>query len=340
MTSSTSSSSSSKNRRVLWSQTWAVALLLVVVVAGAWEIVLRNAGLGPGYADNRALWSDTRHRLNDEGSDAVALLGASRQQRAIDVEAMTNELGRPVYQLAVEGTSSLPSLENLAADPRFCGTVIYSIAPAFSYNRRLSKLDGGNQAKWVRFYHNQSFVERTEQRLRLLAQGSLASRSPGAALPRVWASVYSGNGLPAPDHKETFRDRSVHVDYALQTGRKDRQGIIELYLENTEPYFDAEFQTIIDYFAVLVNILREKGVDVFFVRLPSDEQVLALEKHLFPEARFWARLEQQVDATFVHFEDHPELLGYLSDDGSHIDSTRNTEFTQALVAVLKEKGLR
>lgn len=340
MTSSTSSSSRSNNKRVPWPRTWLVALLLVAIVAGAWEFALRDAGLGPRYVDNRALWADTRHRLNDEGPDAIALLGASRQQRAIDVQAMADALDRPVYQLAVEGTSSLPTLENLAADPRFRGTVIYSIAPAFSYNRKLSKLDGGNQAKWVRYYRKQSFVERAEQRLRLLVQGALASRSPDAALPLASASIFSGKGLPAPDHKETFRDRSVHVDYGLQTGRKDRQGIIDLYLQNTEAYSDADFQTIIDYFAALVDILRKKGVDVFVIRLPSDEQVLELEKQLFPETRFWAAMEQQIDATFMHFEDHPELLGYLSGDGSHIDSERNTEFTNALVGALKANGLR
>ena len=132
----------------------------------------------------------------------------------------------------------------------------------------------------------------------------------------------------------------MHADYELQTGRKDRQGIIDMYAANTEPYSDAEFQTVVDYFVALVNILRQKGVDVFVVRLPSDEQVLDLEKQMFPEARFWSAMEQQIDATFVHFEDYPELLGYLSADGSHIDSGRNTEFTQALVNVLQANGLR
>ncbi len=33
---------------------------------------------------------------------------------------------------SVEGTSALALLENLAVDPRFRGTVIYSVAPAFT----------------------------------------------------------------------------------------------------------------------------------------------------------------------------------------------------------------
>jgi len=339
VTSSTSSSSRRNKKRVPWTRTWLVGLTLVVVVAGTWEVVLRHAGLGPRYVDNRALWADTRHRLNEYGATAVALLGASRQQRAIDVKTMTTMLDRPVFQLAVEGTSALPTLENLAVDPRFRGTVIYSIAPAFSYNRLLSKTDAGNQSKWIRYYQDQSWVERAEQRLRLLLQGLLAMRSPDAALPRVAASVFSGEGLPEPDFKQTYRDRSINVDYARQTGRKDRQGIIDLYMQNTEPYSATEFQAVIDYFATLVDLLRQKGVDVYIVRLPSDKQVLQLENKLFPDTVFWDAMEQQIDATFVHFQDYPELQGYLSGDGSHIESGNSTAFTRALIDVLQRNGL-
>lgn len=322
-----------------WFRIWVFALLAVVVIAGTWEHALRNAGLGPEYIDNRALWTDTRHRLTSEGADGVALLGASRHQRAIDVATMSNVLGRPVYQLSVEGTSALPTLENLAADPRFRGTVIYSVAPAFSFNRRLSKLDGGNQSKWVRFYFDQSRVQRAEQRLRLLLQGVLAMRSPDAALSRVIESVRESGRLPGPDHKTVYGDRSVHIDYAAQPGRPDRAGIVDLYLQNTEPYSEAEFQTVVNYFATLVRLLRQKGCDVFVVRLPSDKQVLELEQRMFPEAMFWGAMERQTDATFVHFEDYPELNGYLSEDGSHIDSDRNSEFTDALSRVLQARGL-
>ena len=334
------SSSTSSSKRVPWTQIWIVALLTVVAVGGAWEYTLREARLGPEYIDNRTLWADTRHRLNREGADAIALLGASRHQRAIDINMMASTLDRPVYQLSVEGTSALPTLENLAADPRFRGTIIYSIAPAFSFNRRLSKLEGGDQSKWIRFYADQSWVQRAEQRLRLLFQGALASRSPDAAIPRVMASVRETGGMPAPDFKVVFGDRSVHANYEVLAGRGDRAGIVDLYLKNSEPYNEAEFQTVVDYFATLVRLLRQKGCQVFVLRLPSDRQVVELEQRLFPKPAFWGTLERQVDASFVHFEDYPELAGYLSEDGSHIDSERRDEFTKQLLQVLRSNGLR
>jgi len=86
------------------------ALGLVVVATGAWEFMLRDAGLGPEYADNRALWLSARQRLSQLDESAIALVGASRMQRAIDVDTLSLELDRAVVQLAVEGTSAIPML--------------------------------------------------------------------------------------------------------------------------------------------------------------------------------------------------------------------------------------
>jgi hypothetical protein len=319
---------------------WATVIVLVGVVFGGWEMAMRSADLGPEYIDNRALWSQTRNRLNANGQNAIALLGASRMQRAIDVDAMSKAFGRPVYQLAVEGTSALPLLENLAADPRFRGTVIYSIAPAFSFNRQLSKLDGGNQAKWLRYYLDQSRVRRAEQDLRLSLQGMLASRSPDASIGRVMAGLFGQGRLPEPDFKRVYADRSIDIDYSIMPGRTDRAGIVDLYKENTEPYSDDEYQTVIDYFAALTSILKQKGVDVYVVRLPSEQEVLTIERQMFPKRRFWDTLERQVDARFVHFRDYREMEGYLSQDGSHIDSNRKTAFTEVLANVLKKNSLQ
>ena len=127
-----SSTSNSDASRLNLRKSWLLALALVVVATGAWEFMLRDAGLDPAYADNRALWLSARHRLSQLDESAIALVGASRMQRAIDVDTLSHELDRAVVQLAVEGTSAIPMLENLAADPRFRGTVIYSVAPAFA----------------------------------------------------------------------------------------------------------------------------------------------------------------------------------------------------------------
>lgn len=321
--------------RVKWLPAWALALLLLLVVVGSWEALIRNAALGPEFIDNRTLWVSERHRLNSYGGDAIAVLGASRVQRAIHPETLALELGGPVVQLAVEGTSAIPLLEDLAVDPRFRGTVLFSVAPAFSFNRRLSKLDAGNQAAWVAYYRSQSRSRRAEYELRLATQGLFAFRSPDASVTRVLPNVLSRGEMPEPNFKTTFADRSVSIDYSKFLTPETPQRMVDLYLENTEAYEADEFANLINYVSAIVTILNVKNCRVIFLRLPSGDIVRDLERGMFPSERFWGYMQQNINAEFIHFENHPELSGFLSVDGSHVASEKSVAFTKALANVIR-----
>ncbi len=54
---------------------------------------------------------------------------------------------------------------------------------------------------------------------------------------------------------------------------------------------------------------------------------------------FWDIMEQRLDATFIHADDYPEMAGFMSQDGSHIDSQHIVEFTNVLAGVLQMNGL-
>jgi len=335
----TSSTSSSDSVPPPWRKVWALALVLTMVVVGGWEWLMRDAGLGPEYADNRSLWTSTRHRLNQHGDDAIALLGASRLQYAVDVETMSEAFDRPVIQLAVEGTSALALLENLAVDPRFHGTVIYSVAPAFTLNSALPRIVAGKQREWVQHYLNQSRSRRMEQALRLYLQGKLAFRSPDAKLTRVIPAIAETGKLPDRDQKTTFASRVLHKDYSKVSAEVDELGMVQFYLENTVPYSQPEFDVVLNYMDTLVRMLRAKGVDIFVLQLPSSAEVYMLESVFFPRERFWAAMEQRLDATFIHADDYPEMAAFMSEDGSHIDSKYIVEFTKVLAGVLRDNSI-
>jgi hypothetical protein len=322
--------------RVQWWPAWALALTLLLLAVGSWEALIRSAALGPEFADNRALWVSTRHKLNSYGADAIAVLGASRVQRAIHPETLAQELGGQVAQLAVEGTSAIPLLEDLAVDPRFRGTVIFSVAPAFSFNRRLSKLDAGDQAGWVAHYRSQSRSRRMEHNLRLTIQGLFAFRSPDAAVTRVLPDLLLRGRLPDSDFKTTFADRSVSIDYSKFKRTANPQRIVDMYLENTAAYEADEFADLINYVSAIVTILKVKNCRVIFLRLPSGDIVRDLEREMFPNERFWGYMQDKLDAEFIHYEDYPALKGYLSVDGSHIASENSAAFTRALANVIQQ----
>ena len=335
----TSSTSNSDPVEPKWGQVWALTFLVVATIVGAWELIVRDADLGPRYVDNKVLWADTRHRLNEEGDDAIVLIGASRMLRGVNVETMQSEFDRPVYQLSVEGTSSLPLLQNLGADPRIRGSVVVSIAPAFTFNRLLNQGDMGIQSIYLDYYDSQSYARRLEQRLRMWAQGKFAFRSPDSKLAIVIPELLTTGSLPAPNWQRMFRDRSVHMDYAASPIKQTDTGIAARYLENNLPYTDDEFRQVVNYIETIVQQLNAKGVDVYFVRLPSAGAVNQVEGAYFPRERYWDVLKNSVDATFIHFEEYPELHGYLSEDGSHVDSKDSAAFTKALSDVLQRNNL-
>lgn len=336
MTSSISSSDTERNK---WRKVWLLAAGVTLLAVGAWEITLRGAGLGPEYTDNRALWLSARHRLSRPDPNAIVFLGASRIQRAVDPAVLSALLGRQVVQLAVEGSSGLPVLENLAADPRFSGTVVFSVAPAFSFNRRLSKLDEGDQAEWVRAYLRQSRSRRIEQELRLDLQGLFSFRSADAVLSRTLPVWLETGSLPGPDYKTIYRNRFVTIDQSKFEGRVSQQGIVDTYTQNSEAYEPRGFSELLRYFGAVVDVLNAKGARVFVVRLPSEGSVLEFERENFPKSRFWDLMQSEIDARFIHFMDYPALDGYLSADGSHVAAERAAEFTDRLATVLVANGL-
>jgi len=322
-----------------WLRAWLLAASLVIVVVAVWEGTLRTAGFATEYADNRALWLSARHRLSQPDPSVIAILGASRVQRAIDVDVLSEQLGRPVVQLAVEGSSGLPVLENLAADPRFRGTVIISIAPAFSFNRRLSKLDAGNQAACVRDYMQQSRSRRMEQEMRLGVQGLFAFRSADAAVSRTIPAFLASGRMPAADFKSTERSRFVHIDPNRYEVEVNQDTVVSLYRRNTEAYEPQGFSDVLQYFGTLVQMLNARGCRVFVLRLPSEGAVLDYERQIFPQDRFWNPMQRYINARFIHFDDYPGLIGYMSADGSHVESALAGDFTRQLALVLDANGI-
>lgn len=330
MTSSTSSSKSPP-----WGFVWALALGVTLLGVGTWEVLLRGAELGPEYHDNRSLWAHNRHQLNALDENVVVILGASRAQRGIDVETLSAELGRPVIQLAVEGTSALALLENLAVDPRFRGTILYSIAPPFTFNRLQPRVDNGRQREWLEYYQGQQRSEAIEQSLRLWFQGRLAFLSGDARPSRVVPALFADGAFPEIDQKTTLANRVVLMDYAKMPIEADEVGMMQLYLEHSVPYERDEWLATLNYIHVLVEQLRSRGSDVVFLRLPSGEQVSTLEALMYPRERYWADMENNLNARFVHSDDYPSMQGFVSVDGSHIESAKMVEFTEILAEVLR-----
>jgi hypothetical protein len=104
------------------------AVLGMLLVAG-WELYWRSTGVTPGYYNSNSEWAQQRRRIDEGEGGKTVLLGASRVLFDVQLPVWEKATGERPIQLAIEGTSPLPMLEDLAADPHFTGRALVGVAP-------------------------------------------------------------------------------------------------------------------------------------------------------------------------------------------------------------------
>jgi hypothetical protein len=127
-----------------WGAILLSALLITVSLTGGWEWYWRDFGAVPGYRDDDALWARQRRRIDDGEGNATVLVGSSRTFFDIQLPTWERVSGHRPIQLAVNGTSPLFAMEDLAADPHFTGRLLVGIAPdlffpGFQYHSGLTR---------------------------------------------------------------------------------------------------------------------------------------------------------------------------------------------------------
>ena len=112
-----------------WPSMLLSALLLTVLLTSAWEWHWRAFGAVPGFRDDDALWARQRRRIDAGEGNATVLIGASRTFFDLQLPVWERLSGRRPIQLALDGTSPLFALEDLADDPSFTGRLVVGVAP-------------------------------------------------------------------------------------------------------------------------------------------------------------------------------------------------------------------
>ena len=92
------------------------------------ELRLRSQGLKVDYDDNPALWADKRRKaINLPADKATVFIGSSRIKYDLDINTWRKLTGDEPVQLAMEGNSPLPIMDDLAADEKFKGKLVVDV---------------------------------------------------------------------------------------------------------------------------------------------------------------------------------------------------------------------
>ena len=133
-----------------WLVVWASVTVLLLSCVLFFELDLRYQGWSPSVSDSAELWSFYRKRASELGDKAIILVGKSRIQVGADLDEIRRMTHLEPVQLAIDGTTPVPVMEDLADDPRITGTIILD----FSEDDIQREYTKNKATEWVSYYEN------------------------------------------------------------------------------------------------------------------------------------------------------------------------------------------
>jgi hypothetical protein len=326
-----------------------LALVVFAIVLAAWEWHWRSFGAAPGYRNSNGQWAEQRRRIDAGEGHATVLLGASRVLFDIDLDTWERVAGERPIQLAIEGTTPLPMLEDLADDPDFTGRLLVGVAPdvffsGFAYrgevldhyrrqtpSQRIGDvLSMALLEPWIAFYGDEDFALFTVLR-----------RQAWPIRPGV------SNFIRVRKLSVSARDRNTRMWHKLETDAEYRGLARQIWAQyfdipmpgmDTPELIEAAGDREIERTVAALARLRARGVPVLFVRPPSNDEYLAVEQRDFPRQKTWDRLLEKTAAPGIHFEDHPELQGLELPEWSHLSAADARRYTESLLRIIERDG--
>jgi hypothetical protein len=335
-----------------WGRILLGALAVFVLLMIAWESHWRVFGATPGHRNSDGAWADQRRRINAGEGGSTVLIGSSRMLFDVQLPEWERVTGERPIQLALEGTSPLPVLEDLAADPEFTGRLLIDATPMSMFlgmsNRRESV---------VPYYHDQSPSQRSGHWLsRRLLEPWFAFYDPDFALPVVVRRQAWPHRPGLPQRMLVRKlsvqeiDRNTHLWRKIEDDPAYRAHVRRIWrmqlalppgpIIDTDAKRNALREQVIARVVAAVDKLRARGVRVVFVRPPSSGPWASQERRLTPRAASWDALLRRTGAPGIHFEDYPQLQGYALPEWSHLSAADAKRFTTALVPMVEREFAR
>jgi len=329
-----------------WSGIAFGALALALCLLGLWEWHWRAFGVQPGYRNSDGAWAEQRRRINSGEGNALVLIGSSRVLFDVQLPVWSSTQGEQPIQLALEGTSAVPILEDLAADPDFRGRLLIGVTPGLFFTGFAARQDaiahhhkqGPSQRSghwlsknllepWLAFYDPDfalaAVVKRwpwpARQGVQVRGEVRKLSVQGAARNTRMWDKVVND-----PAYREIIRNgwrqRLMRAPPTMDTPEKAALVI------------KAQIQRAV----LAVARLRARGVAMVFLRAPSIDELHAAEEAGLPRSKTWDELLKRSGVPGIHFADYPALQGFDQPEWSHLSGPAADEFTARLAPLVNE----
>jgi hypothetical protein len=326
-----------------------VAMLTAVIVftlaMTGWELYWRAYGSVPGYRNSEGLWAIQRRRINQGEGRSTVLIGSSRTLSNIQLQVWERLDGKRPIQLALEGTSPLRALEQLADDPEFQGRLIMGISPGLFFT--------GFQFRGevYDYYPRETPSQRWGQRLSMallepyfayydpdFALFTVAKRQPWPQRQGVESKLEVRKLFVSEADRNMRMWRKVEEDVAYQDLAK------RIWAQNFKPPTEKQraegpkmIAEQIDRAVAAITKLKARGVEVILVLHPVDGEFRKFELSAMHRSFTWDPLLQKAGVVGIHFEDYPELQGLNLPEWSHLSSADAEIYTERLYRIIESK---
>lgn len=332
------------------SQMSKAAVLMVCIVAVSilcWELYLRKKGNQIFYDDGPALWADKRDHVYDKAT--TVFIGSSRIKYDLDIDTWRRLTGENAAQLAMQGTSPRPILDDLANDNNFNGRLIIDVTEILFF--------GASPGRQAEVDHSLSFYKKNHtpsQKASFLLNKELESHfvfldkesfSAAALLDEVGIpnrpGVFKMPIFPRDFDGNTFDRQSYMTSrFVADTNLQNRvKGIWKMMGAKREA--PPRGDTLLRIFASVKNAtdkIKARGGTVLFVRTPSSGPFLAGETQGFPRTDYWDALLAYTRCPGIHFMDYPAIAHFQCPEFSHLSRPDAVIYTKNLVNILATKN--
>ncbi len=326
-----------------------LTVVMVTISIASWEFYLRANGIKPSYDDGESLWSDKRAMVYEPADKATVFIGSSRNKYDLDTDTWKALTREDPIQLAVEGTSPLPVLHDLANDPRFKGKLMIDVTEGLFFS--LFTPRGVMVKADLDYYKKITPAQRFSFQVNHLLESQLVFLdkdylSLNSILQKIKVppryGVYGPPDFPMEfnrinfDRQNKMTDRFL-TDTNLQNKVKDIWGNMA---KGPKPpaLTIAQQDSILFTIKIDTDKIKSRGGQIIFVRTPSSGPYLSGEKMGFPREKYWDRILSFTHSPGIHFEDYPAIAHFQCPEFSHLKPSDAIVFTKNLIQIVQEKG--
>lgn len=325
------------------------AAVLTLIGFTSWELYLRNTGISIDYDDTPAMWASKREQVYLPKEKSTVFIGSSRIKYDLDIDTWKNITGDEPIQLAIEGSSPAPVLQDLADDEKFHGKLVIDVTEILFFSQFPPHLSEPQK--------NVSYFKDETPSQRFSAMISYAAESELLFLDR-WNYCTNAflDKLEVPSRKGVFVFPVFPLDFGRMTA--DRQAkMTDRFLADTNlqnkvkqiwkylgdnnrqpPMSGKPLDEFLLTIKSATDKIKARGGEVIFVRTPSSGPFYMGESQGFPRDKYWDRLLTVTQCKGIHFKDDPATANMQCPEFSHLSPYDAVTYTKSLIHSLQQNG--